>query len=428
MGGQQSSMTNEEIFSNHSKINFVPSEPHYEAKTKTIGKLSGDECKLVESLCIGSLASGFQRHTVSRKFSLVSPLDLTGSSASVGQHQGNFLGQHGHRHSVHVLPRDHFHPGVFKNRRKPNSVQDLTPDHSSMSALNEDELDFVPPASPFRRGGFSSGSLRSKKSNAEIIPKDQRSRESLTRVFNTNLFFSHLDANERNEICDAMFRQTADAGDVIIKQGDEGDNFYIIDMGEVDVFIDEERVSSISQGGSFGELALIYGTPRAATIVSKTNSILWGIDRDSYRQILMESTIKKRELYDEFLSKIKIFENLYEWERMTVADALQEVTFDENEVVVKEGDDGDDFFIILDGCATVTQTDSATGETKFLSRLTSPEYFGEIALLLDQPRAATVTASENLKCVKLDRSRFERLLGPCSDILKRNMSMYNVIN
>ena len=83
----------------------------------------------------------------------------------------------------------------------------------------------------------------------------------------------------------------------------------------------------------------------------------------------MESTIKKRELYDEFLSKIKIFgndkliisifnkinivwlllENLYEWERMTVADALQEVTFDEDEIVLKEGDDGDDFFIILDG-------------------------------------------------------------------------------
>ena len=46
---------------------------------------------------------------------------------------------------------------------------------------------------------------------------------------------------------------------------------------------------------------------------------------------------------------ILLLENLYEWERMTVADALQEVTFDENEIVVKEGDDGDDFFIILDG-------------------------------------------------------------------------------
>merc|ERR1711863_196550 len=50
---------------------------------------------------------------------------------------------------------------------------------------------------------------------------------------------------------------------------------------------------------------------------------------------------------------------------------------------------------------------------------------GEIALLLDRPRAATVTARGPLKCVKLDRGRFERVLGPCSEILKRNIQQYN---
>lgn len=50
---------------------------------------------------------------------------------------------------------------------------------------------------------------------------------------------------------------------------------------------------------------------------------------------------------------------------------------------------------------------------------------GEIALLLDRPRAATVVARGPLKCVRLDRARFERVLGPCSDILKRNISQYN---
>ena len=50
---------------------------------------------------------------------------------------------------------------------------------------------------------------------------------------------------------------------------------------------------------------------------------------------------------------------------------------------------------------------------------------GEIALLLDRPRAATVVARGLLKCVKMDRSRFERVLGPCSDILKRNIAQYN---
>ena len=60
-----------------------------------------------------------------------------------------------------------------------------------------------------------------------------------------------------------------------------------------------------------------------------------------------------------------------------------------------------------------------------LCPLSSPVYVGEIALLLKRPRAATVCARGVLKCVKLDRSRFERVLGPCQDILKRNIAQYN---
>lgn len=67
-----------------------------------------------------------------------------------------------------------------------------------------------------------------------------------------------------------------------------------------------EHVTSISNGGSFGELALIYGTPRQATVKAKTDTKLWGIDRDSYRRILMGSTIRKRKMYEEFLSKVSI--------------------------------------------------------------------------------------------------------------------------
>lgn len=65
-------------------------------------------------------------------------------------------------------------------------------------------------------------------------------------------------------------------------------------------------VTTIGEGGSFGELALIYGTPRAATVRAKTDVKLWGIDRDSYRRILMGSTIRKRKMYEEFLSRVSI--------------------------------------------------------------------------------------------------------------------------
>lgn len=70
--------------------------------------------------------------------------------------------------------------------------------------------------------------------------------------------------------------------------------------------MNSELVTTVGEGGSFGELALIYGTPRAATVKAKTDVKLWGIDRDSYRRILMGSTIRKRKMYEEFLSRVSI--------------------------------------------------------------------------------------------------------------------------
>lgn len=70
--------------------------------------------------------------------------------------------------------------------------------------------------------------------------------------------------------------------------------------------MNSELVTVIGEGGSFGELALIHGTPRAATVRAKTDVKLWGLDRDSYRRILMGSTIRKRKMYEEFLSRVSI--------------------------------------------------------------------------------------------------------------------------
>ncbi|KAF7407117.1 hypothetical protein HZH66_001654 [Vespula vulgaris] len=210
--------------------------------------------------------------------------------------------------------------------------------------------------------------------------------------------------------------------------GDEGDNFYVIDQGEVEIFVNGELVTTIGEGGSFGELALIYGTPRAATVRAKTDVKLWGIDRDSYRRILMGSTIRKRKMYEEFLSRVSILESLDKWERLTVADALEPVAFDDGEMIVRQGEPGEDFYIIVEGTAVVLQQRSEGAEPPEpaeVGRLGPSDYFGEIALLLDRPRAATVVARGPLKCVKLDRARFERVLGPCADILKRNITQYN---
>jgi len=261
----------------------------------------------------------------------------------------------------------------------------------------------------------------------KLVPKNFKTMTALSKAISNNILFSHLDEDERSDIFDAMFPVHKQAEEVIIQQGDEGDNFYVIDEGEVDVYVDNSLVTSISEGGSFGELALIHGTPRAATVKAKVESKFWGIDRDSYRRILMGNTIRKRNVYEDFLSKVSVLESLDKWERLTVADALEPVEFEENEEIVKQGESGEDFFLILEGEAKVYQDQRQDNGAvqKEIGHLGPSEYFGEIALLLDRPRAATVVAKSRLKCVKLDRNRFERVLGPCVDILKRNISNYN---
>lgn len=259
----------------------------------------------------------------------------------------------------------------------------------------------------------------------KVVPKDEDTMASLRKAFAKHVLFAHLDDTERSDIFDAMFPVEKEPGEVIIQQGDEGDNFYVIDKGDVEVFVGDKHVLTLGQGGSFGELALIYGTPRAATIKAKEKAKLWGIDRDSYRRILMGSTMRKRKMYEDFLAKVPILQSLDSWERMTVADALEPCQFDDGQVIIKQGDPGDDFFIIIEGEAVCLQVPEGSSEQKEVGKLGPSGYFGEIALILDRPRAATVVAKGPLKCVKLDRGRFERVLGPCSDILKRNISQYN---
>ncbi|KAK2111955.1 cAMP-dependent protein kinase type I-alpha regulatory subunit [Saguinus oedipus] len=297
---------------------------------------------------------------------------------------------------------------------------------STRTDSREDEIS-PPPPNPVVKGRRRRGAISAEVYTEEdaasyvrkVIPKDYKTMAALAKAIEKNVLFSHLDDNERSDIFDAMFPVSFIAGETVIQQGDEGDNFYVIDQGEMDVYVNNEWATSVGEGGSFGELALIYGTPRAATVKAKTNVKLWGIDRDSYRRILMGSTLRKRKMYEEFLK------SLDKWERLTVADALEPVQFEDGQKIVVQGEPGDEFFIILEGSAAVLQRRSENEEFVEVGRLGPSDYFGEIALLMNRPRAATVVARGPLKCVKLDRPRFERVLGPCSDILKRNIQQYN---
>ena len=147
--------------------------------------------------------------------------------------------------------------------------------------------------------------------------------------------FEALNPKDRKSIIDAIVPVSKSKGDVIIKQGDEGDSFYVLENGALNCskFINptdaqETFLKEYAPGESFGELALLYNAPRAATIIVKSNSAeLWSLDRNTFNHILKTAVQKKREKYDNFMEKVDILRNLSKAERSKLCDAFQEHWF-----------------------------------------------------------------------------------------------------
>ena len=86
----------------------------------------------------------------------------------------------------------------------------------------------------------------------------------------------------------------------------------------------------------FGELALLYNTPRAATIIAKTDGNSWFLDRQTFNFIVKEAASKKRQEYEDFLGEIHLLKDVNPYEKSQIADALVPLKFKNQEYVVKE--------------------------------------------------------------------------------------------
>ena len=176
------------------------------------------------------------------------------------------------------------------------------------------------------------------------------------------------------------------------------------------------KVTTIEPGGSFGELALMYNAPRAATVMSaEAGCTLWALDRITFRRILMDSTFQRRRLYESFLEEVDLLSSLTKYERSKIADALETQKYPPGTTIIKEGDAGEAFYLLESGEAEAYK-DGTDGPVK---RYTKGDYFGELALLNDAPRAASVVSKTEVKVATLGKDGFQRLLGPVESIMRR---------
>jgi len=261
-----------------------------------------------------------------------------------------------------------------------------------------------------------------------VHPKTDGQRERLQGVAKNCLLFKTLDDSQLIEVIDAMFEKKVESGEFLIREGDDGDFFYIIEEGTYNAMKEDKEtkedkvVFTYVNEGNFGELALLYNMPRAASVQATTDGSVWAMDRQTFRKIVLKSAFQKRKMYESFLENVRLLESLEKYERENIADALQSKTYSAGEPVVKQGDRANGMYFVEAGTLVVLK--QIEGDEKKVNEIQQGGYFGELGLINHAPRQATVSARDDVKVAFLDALAFERLLGPCMDVLKRDTENY----
>ena len=98
-----------------------------------------------------------------------------------------------------------------------------------------------------------------------------------TEVLKKVPLFSGLDNRELQQIANSMRERRVAAGDVVLEQGAGGAGFFVVDEGEADVSVDGSSVGTVGPGDYFGEIALLTGSDRTATVTARTDMVCYGM-------------------------------------------------------------------------------------------------------------------------------------------------------
>jgi len=265
---------------------------------------------------------------------------------------------------------------------------------------------------------------------AKVIPKTAEQKQRIIQRLEKAFMFSALDDKEKNIVVDAMQERQFKPDEYVIKQGENGDHLYVVDSGQLDCFKKfkpdqaDTFLKTYQPGESFGELALLYNCPRAASIKAKTNAILFELDRETFNNIVKDSAVKKRERYEDFLQKVDVLKGMDPYERSKIADVLVTVKFKAGEYIIRQGENGDHFYFIEDGEAIATKKETPNGPEKEVFKYSSGGYFGELALRNNAPRQASVIAKTDITLACIDRDSFKRVLGTVETLMDKQTSKY----
>ena len=231
----------------------------------------------------------------------------------------------------------------------------------------------------------------------KVIEKDLETKDQIRQLLNKNFLFSQIEVEDKEIIINAMERRLVVANAMIIKQGDDGNEMFIVASGSFkctrndngkEIFLRNYEV-----GEYFGELALLYNCSRAANIYANTQSVIYSLDRECFNHIVKDSVIKNRNIYEKFLADVEILSSLESYERSKLCDCLQVEIIESKTKIIKEGEFGDRFYLIVSGEAEALKFNPSTNKEEVVNKYTAKMYFGELSLIKEEPRAATIVST-----------------------------------
>ena len=126
---------------------------------------------------------------------------------------------------------------------------------------------------------------------------------TMCRILKNFSIFRDLPPNNISELAEMMELRKYGPGDVVVRQGDVGDEFFVIGKGLVDIEVDGERVNTLTEGAFFGEVALVRDQPRNATVRAKTDSAYFVLGKDEFEKVMKSSSTFEEELRKAIFSR-----------------------------------------------------------------------------------------------------------------------------
>ena len=269
------------------------------------------------------------------------------------------------------------------------------------------------------------------KSQLEIIPKVKKTEKDLAlikKALSNYFFMNSLSKKNIEEIINEIHLAKIKANQIVYLQGYEGTFFYILKNGMVELLIDDILIKKLTNGESFGELALLNKNPRLETIRTLIQCELFILERESFRAII-DKTMKENYIENKnFINSISVFKIMDSYQQSLICNSLYEEIFIEKQIITKEGDDANCIYIIKEGEVNCVKNGI------IIRTLSKGENFGERSIFVNSKRSLDVIAKTNCVCYSISFQSLENILGKnykdelCKQFIKFTFTKSNFFN